>query len=150
MHSPDSHHTMAQSQRRRSNRIAAYSSQTEIVGIRGQIGFARVPNNNRRSARRSSAPSPAPTTLQTKALAIDHGPPWSLSELKGKYKIALKSMVRAHNLVAGHDPKKQDLVKLLWDYGQQQQQQQQQQEPHNNDNQLDPGKYLEIFLIKYK
>jgi len=122
---------------RRSNRIRASLQQTQIVGVRGRIGYARdldniqeapVANHNRNQ-------------IQTKALPIDHSPPWSLSELKSKWVVALQSMARAHNLVPGHKPKKQDWVKLLYDYGQLQQQQQQQNDQQQQQlaNQPDPG-----------
>ena len=55
--------------------------------------------------------------VNEKALPVNHGPPWSLSELEGKYVIALRTMCRAYNIVEGHKWKKADLKKALYDYG---------------------------------
>ena len=59
------------------------------------------------------------STVNENALAINHRPPWTLKELKKKRVTALQSMVTAYNIVPGHNWFKQDMVKALFEYGQQ-------------------------------
>ena len=71
------------------------------------------------------------------ALPIAHGPPWIMQELKKKHVYALRTMVRAYGIIEGRKWKKADLVKALYDYGQNMQQSVVMEEPPVND--MEPG-----------
>ena len=96
---------MAASNRRQSRRLRS-RRQAQIVGNDGTMAVGQLPR--------------ATNTVIENALAINHPPPWTLKELKKKRVIALQSMVTAYNIVPGHRWHKQDMVKALFEYGQQQ------------------------------
>ena len=95
------------SEPRRSARIAQL--QSHIVGNNGMIGYSRNRSNNRNQRR--------PNRNRTNALPINHGPPWTLQELKRKWNCALISMLNHHGIEEGHRWRKQDRVSALYNYG---------------------------------
>lgn len=117
---------MAQPRQRRSDRLRnRRQSQGQIVGRNGVMAVGQRAN-----------------AVNQNALAVAHPPPWKLKVLQKKRVIALESMITAYGIVRGHRWFKQDMVKALFDFGQQHQPDPEPAQPEQEQPDTDP-----LFII---